>query len=713
MTQPLIDLGWPAARLGEALEALALQSGLGAGGAAAPAPVAPRSAAAEEQLGPWIEAAARWLGCEAEAVQTPYGEVEDLVAAAAPALVRLPGPGTPVFLALFAGKRGRVAILTPERRVVRRPAAEIRAALCREVEGPIAGEVEQFLAEAGLRGRRRPWVRRVLFRQLLVNTRVGGCWLLRPAGAAGLGSQARETRLPRLLFILLCAHAAGYGLWVLSWWLLGSLSLHGRLAPSWLAAWMLLLATLIPCRLAATVAGGLLSIHGGSVLKRRLLVGALKLEPDEVRHLGVGRLLGRVIESEVLETMALTGGFLGLTAVLELGLAAVVLGAGAGSGLHVALLGGTVLATGLLALGYLRRRRCWTEERVDLTNDLVERMVGHRTRLAQQPRGQWNAGEDQALERYFRASASLDRLGVALQVLVPRGWFLVALLGLAPVFVGGASVTALAVSVGGIVLAYRALRGLGEGLDRLTAAWIAWQRIGPLWRAARRPEPIGQPRFAGASVPGEPRGRRSGQPLLDVHDLVFRYRDRGEAILQGASLRVHAGDRLLLEGPSGGGKSTLAALLAGGRVPEAGLLLCNGLDRETLGAEGWRRRVVLAPQYHENHVLMGTFAFNVLLGRGWPPRPNDLEEAERVCRALDLGPLLDRMPAGMQQVVGETGWQLSHGEKSRLYIARAILQGGEVLLLDESFAALDPPTLRRTLAFVLEKAPTVLVIAHP
>ena len=71
------------------------------------------------------------------------------------------------------------------------------------------------------------------------------------------------------------------------------------------------------------------------------------------------------------------------------------------------------------------------------------------------------------------------------------------------------------------------------------------------------------------------------------------------------------------------------------------------------------------------------------------------------------------MPAGIHQVVGETGWQLSHGEKSWLYIAREILQGGEVLLLDESFAALDPPTLRRTLAFVLEKAPTLLVIAHP
>jgi ABC-type bacteriocin/lantibiotic exporter with double-glycine peptidase domain len=179
------------------------------------------------------------------------------------------------------------------------------------------------------------------------------------------------------------------------------------------------------------------------------------------------------------------------------------------------------------------------------------------------------------------------------------------------------------------------------------------------------------------------------------------------------SLRVEAGERLLLEGPSGGGKSTLAAVLAGGRVPEAGLLLLGGLDRATLGAAAWRQRVVLAPQFHDNHVLVGTFAFNALLGRGWPPRSADLQEAEAVCRALGLGPLLDRMPAGLHQRVGETGWQLSHGEKSRLYLARALLQGADVVLLDETFAALDPPTLRRTLAYVLEKAPALLVIAHP
>jgi ATP-binding cassette, subfamily B, bacterial len=64
-------------------------------------------------------------------------------------------------------------------------------------------------------------------------------------------------------------------------------------------------------------------------------------------------------------------------------------------------------------------------------------------------------------------------------------------------------------------------------------------------------------------------------------------------------------------------------------------------------------------------------------------------------------------------MVGETGWQLSHGEKSRLYIARALLQNAELTVLDESFAALDPENLQRALRCVLDHAPTLLVIAHP
>jgi ABC-type multidrug transport system fused ATPase/permease subunit len=132
-----------------------------------------------------------------------------------------------------------------------------------------------------------------------------------------------------------------------------------------------------------------------------------------------------------------------------------------------------------------------------------------------------------------------------------------------------------------------------------------------------------------------------------------------------------------------------------------------------LGETGWRARVAAAPQFHENYILTESFAFNVLMSRNWPPRAEDLEDAFAVCRELGLGPLLQRMPGGMFQMVGETGWQLSHGEQSRLFIARALLQRSDVVILDESLAALDPENMAAALRCVRARAPSLVVIAHP
>ena len=71
------------------------------------------------------------------------------------------------------------------------------------------------------------------------------------------------------------------------------------------------------------------------------------------------------------------------------------------------------------------------------------------------------------------------------------------------------------------------------------------------------------------------------------------------------------------------------------------------------------------------------------------------------------------MPAGLQQRVGETGWQLSHGERSRIFLARALLQRAPLTVLDESLAALDPQTLAQCLRTVQRHAGALVVIAHP
>jgi ATP-binding cassette subfamily B protein len=259
----------------------------------------------------------------------------------------------------------------------------------------------------------------------------------------------------------------------------------------------------------------------------------------------------------------------------------------------------------------------------------------------------------------------------------------------------------LAIGLGGVLLAYQALRSALTGLSNLIGAAVSWREAAPLFDAAEDMEPAGVADSA------------SGRTVLEASDVTFRYRPDGPAVLNGVNLRMERGDTALLESASGRGKSTLVSTLCGLREPNSGVLTSGGLDRSSIGARLWRKKVAAAPQYHENHIVTGTLAFNLLMGRSWPPTREDLTEASQVCQELGLGELLDRMPAGIQQIVGDTGWQLSQGERSRVFLARALLQKSEMVILDESFAALDPENLRRAMECSIRRAETLMVVAHP
>jgi ATP-binding cassette, subfamily B, bacterial len=333
-------------------------------------------------------------------------------------------------------------------------------------------------------------------------------------------------------------------------------------------------------------------------------------------------------------------------------------------------------------------------------------MVGHRTRLVQEDRSRTEEEEDRVLESYLERSRAFDRSSVMLSSL-PRGWVLAGVLALAPAFVAGTTTASLAIAIGGVLLGLSALTSLSNGLAQLASAAVAARRLRPLLAAASRHARAGD--IASIGSPAlDPRGAE-----LQVRGVGYRHEGRERAVLRDCDLVLRAGDRILLEGPSGGGKSTFGALVGGLRDPSDGVILLDGLDRHSLGAHGWRERVVLSPQFHENHVLGHSFAFNALLGSEWPPTGASLDRLSAICEELGLGPLLARMPAGLEQSVGDSGWQLSHGERARLYLARVLAQEGPGLwILDETFAALDPITRERCLDAVLARAPTLVVVSH-
>ena len=399
-----------------------------------------------------------------------------------------------------------------------------------------------------------------------------------------------------------------------------------------------------------------------------------------------------------------------------------VLWNGAGGWPHAALLVAWIGAILAVSVGYYQRRRAWTELRFALTTLTVEQMVGHRTRLAQQDRSRWHSAEDRLLDQYVTAGARVDRAAVALDVL-RRAWFYVGLLGVAAPFVTGtASASAMAISVG-----RRGRRRPGAlELDRQSraAGWRAHRRhepacvlaIGGEQRPARHAGRFGRPiRPADATTKTTRAADRAfdSPPALEATDLVFKHNGRSAPAIACASLSVQAGERVLIQGASGSGKSTLASLLAGLRAPESGLLFLHGLDAATVGTRvmagtrGPRSAVSRQPCIRRDARVQPADGADVAShARGSGAGGGGVRE-------LGLGPLLERMPLGLHQPVGESGWQLSHGERSRVFAARALLQNPDVMILDESFAALDARTVEQSLRVILERTPTLVMIAHP
>jgi ATP-binding cassette subfamily B protein len=701
-------LAWSAEQLPEALSELGRRAGLGSRVVELPRIPAGSS---REQVGSYLERVAAWLGFEAEPIRIPRSE-DGALGRMAPGLIVLEQRGLPdAFLAVASGDARRVELLGPGGQHLSLLVAELRAAIWESAEKALSPAIDRLLDVARISGPRRQRARSFLLDERL--GRAGACegWLLRHPASASLWTLFRASRLGPRAAVLVAAHAVQYLFTLLGWWIIGQGVLSGRMDRGWLLGWILLLVSQLPLRLLAVSTASTLAIGVGTLLKQRLLAGALALEPELLRRKGAGQLLGEVFESSALESLAINGGLLGALAVVEWLMAVWVLSSGASAPWLLALLVGWLGVALLLARRYVASSDQWSRSRMTLTDTLVEHMVGHRTRLAQEEPGGWHKREDQLLEHYLSRGQEMDGAGVRLAALVPRGWLALAVAALTPALVtaGPESFAALAVALGGILLAYRAFRKLAGSFTALAEAALAWRRLQPLSEAAARAPAPAVPLPEARAGSGTPAGR----VLIDASDLEYRVPGKAEPVLSGCSLVLRSGERLLLEGESGGGKSTLVSLLAGLRAPSSGLLLLEGVDRQTLGAEGWRRRAVVAPQFHENYVLGGPLAFNLLCGRRWPPTPEDLAEAEQVCRELMLGPLLDRMPSGLQQQVGETGWQLSHGERSRVYIARALLQGAEVVFLDESFAALDPETLEQAVKCVLRRARTVMIVAHP
>ena len=208
----------------------------------------------------------------------------------------------------------------------------------------------------------------------------------------------------------------------------------------------------------------------------------------------------------------------------------------------------------------------------------------------------------------------------------------------------------------------------------------------------------------------EDAGRPAG--AISFRDVRFAYPGRPEReVLRGFDLDLKPGETFALVGPSGGGKSTVGALLERFYDPVAGAVFVDGRDIKTLDVSWLRSNIGTVSQTPA--LFDGTVAENISYASS-PARSNRRSDVEAAADVANARGFIEAFPEGYDTRVGENGVLLSGGQKQRLAIARVVLANPAILLLDEATSALDAESealVSEALARVARGRTTVLV-AH-
>nr|WP_246422133.1 ABC transporter ATP-binding protein [Nocardiopsis mwathae] len=208
-------------------------------------------------------------------------------------------------------------------------------------------------------------------------------------------------------------------------------------------------------------------------------------------------------------------------------------------------------------------------------------------------------------------------------------------------------------------------------------------------------------------VDHRPLSRTRTRGEIELRDVRFGY-DAERPVLDGAGLRIGAGETVALVGPTGAGKSSLVRLITRAYEFQHGSVLFDGQDVRTLDLVEYRRCLGVVTQ--TPILFSGTVADNI--GRGRPGAGR--AEVEAAARAVADGDWPDRLPQGLDTPVDEGGRNLSPGQRRLVALARVFLQEAPVLILDEATAGIDPLTEARILEGLdsLTTGRTTIIVSH-
>lgn len=633
-------------------------------------------------------------GVEVERFMCPINEFMGALARATPALIRLDDTS---FLAVQSVSRKWVRVLdaTGMKQSLR------RGAFRKLVEGDRTDD--DVIA-------RLPSELRENAKKIHQENSTIDVWKLRRTTANGFLPLTRELHPVSFLFVMFFLGLISRITGLMSWITVGLFSLTDDAPTGSIWGWLLLILLPIPIGAVRSWVSAKFMLRFSMLFREYLFSGVLRISRDITRRFGSAEWLARIqqFEGAVAGVAGLPLLLVGLVTSLGVAFGMLIY---AQNAWLIAVFTVAVLIQVPLGFYYFRATLELIEQELKVTTMLTEAVTGHLTRKVQGRVDEEERLLDQIFLNYESKIRKSWMYGVMANWCVPiyvTLSCLVIAIAHEPGAASGsaeAAVTVVAV-VGAVYIAAGSLSSIVAIPRSLAALAIALKKLAVLYRA---PVVFAEQQPASSTALSR---ETQAERMLIVRDLYHRYETRERPTLQGVNLEIHSGEKVMLHGASGGGKSTFAEIVAGLREPSEGTVLVGGYDREYLGDRGWERWVSMAPQFHQNHIFSGSFAFNLLLGRRWPGEPEDFEEAINLCEALGLGQLLSKMPSGINQLVGEGGWALSHGEKNRVFLARALLADTPLVLLDESVSALDPDSVQAALKYLESVDRTVILLAH-